>query len=95
MCLSDADPDPTFHFDADPHPDPAYHFDADTDPAYQFDADPDPDCTFIGSNGNSVKTLENSARKGKGTKVPKKPGPRNPLCLGSGPRLDPDIYITG
>ncbi len=38
----DADPDPTFHFDADPDPDPACHFDADPDHAFQFDADPDP-----------------------------------------------------
>ena len=27
----DADPDPTFHFDADPDPDPPCHFDADPD----------------------------------------------------------------
>ncbi len=25
----DADPDPTFHFDADPNPDPTFQFDAD------------------------------------------------------------------
>ncbi len=36
----DADPDPTFHFDADPDPDPAYHFDADPDPTFQFAMDP-------------------------------------------------------
>ena len=40
----DADPDPTFHFDADPDPDPAFYFDADPDPdpTSHFNTDPDP-----------------------------------------------------
>ncbi len=44
-CLSltvDADPHPTFHFDADPDPDPTLHFDADPvtdpDPSFQIKA---------------------------------------------------------
>jgi hypothetical protein len=45
---SDADPDPSCHFDADPDLDAACHFDADPDPdpTLLFDADPDADLSF-------------------------------------------------
>jgi hypothetical protein len=38
---SDADKDPSCHFDADLDLDAACHFDADPDPTFHFDADPD------------------------------------------------------
>jgi hypothetical protein len=43
----DADPDPTFHFDADQDPEvlamSGHLFDIDRDPIFHFDADQDPD----------------------------------------------------
>jgi hypothetical protein len=40
--LSNADPDPPFHFDADPNLDPTFHFYANPDLTFYFDADRDP-----------------------------------------------------
>ncbi len=46
----DADPDSTYHPDADPHPDPGFLFNADADPdqdtTFHPDADPYPDPSF-------------------------------------------------
>ncbi len=39
---SDADPYPSFHFNADLDPDPDIDCHADPDPAFHSDADPDP-----------------------------------------------------
>ncbi len=43
-----ADPDPSFYFDADPKPDMTFHFPAnpDSDPVFHFDLDPDPTLHF-------------------------------------------------
>ncbi len=38
----DADPDSSFHFDADWYPVPPVHIYAEPDPTFHFDADPDP-----------------------------------------------------
>ncbi len=48
-----ADPDSTYHPDADPDPDFDFLFDANPDPTFYPDADPDPDPDLRFEKGSS------------------------------------------
>jgi hypothetical protein len=49
------------HLQMDADPDQTYHFDAELNPAYHFDADPDPDPAFqfdVDASGSTTLVLE-------------------------------------